>query len=122
MAFVHTLASCRITPPSWRIRFSLLQRRVLTRAREEFLADSCSQRLESRFRREIFARRNLEEKGPLRSLTKFSIRLIQFFVLNYHANFGIVEKLIVDQKKIERELSMNLDKLVEQDNLLRREH
>lgn len=71
MAFVHTLASCRITPPSWRIRFSLLQRRVLTRAREEFLADSCSQRLESRFRREIFARRNLEEKGPLRSLTKF---------------------------------------------------
>lgn len=33
-----------------------------------------------------------------------------------------MEKLIVDQKKIERELSMNLDKLVEQDNLLRREH
>lgn len=28
----------------------------------------------------------------------------------------------MDQKKIERELSMNLDKLVEQDNLLRREH
>lgn len=117
MAFVHTLASCRITPPSWRIRFSLLQRRVLTRAREEFLADSCSQRLESRFRREIFARRNLEEKGPLRSLTKFrySVNPVLCFKLS-------CEKLIVDQKKIERELSMNLDKLVEQDNLLRREH
>lgn len=58
----------------------------------------------------------------MRSLTKFRYSVNPVLFLNYHANFGIVEKLIVDQKKIERELSMNLDKLVEQDNLLRREH